>query len=75
MEVRQAIDRDDVSAGDRQFLIAIVQKASAQAAWVNITLPEDALRAIDTYAEAQGFTRSGFLLKAARRVLEGACAG
>jgi metal-responsive CopG/Arc/MetJ family transcriptional regulator len=39
---------------------------------VNITLPEDALREIDAYAEAQGFTRSGFLLKAARRVLEGA---
>lgn len=38
---------------------------------VNITLPEDALREIDAYAEAQGFTRSGFLLKAARRVLEG----
>jgi len=34
-------------------------------------LPEDALRDIDAYAEAQGFTRSGFLLKAARKVLEG----
>lgn len=36
---------------------------------VNITLPEDALREIDAYAEAQGFTRSGFLLKAARTVI------
>ena len=39
---------------------------------VNITLPEDALREIDAYAEAQGFTRSGFLLRAAKRALEGA---
>lgn len=47
-------------------------QVSAKAVRVNITLPEDALREIDAYAEAQGFTRSGFLLKAARRVLEGA---
>ena len=30
------------------------------------------IREIDAYAEAQGFTRSGFLLKAARGVLAGA---
>jgi hypothetical protein len=38
---------------------------------VNITLPDDALREIDAYAEAQGYTRSGFLLKAARQALAG----
>ena len=38
---------------------------------VNITIPEDALAEIDAYAEAHGFTRSGFLVTAARRVLEG----
>ncbi|MEO8925810.1 MAG: type II toxin-antitoxin system HicB family antitoxin [Caulobacteraceae bacterium] len=36
---------------------------------VNITLPEDALREIDAYAEAKGFTRSGFLAAAARRAM------
>jgi predicted RNase H-like HicB family nuclease len=39
---------------------------------VNITLPEAALQAIDRYAEARGLTRSGFLVRAARKVMEGA---
>lgn len=42
----------------------------AKAVRVNITLPQDALAKIDAYAEANGFTRSGFLLTAARRALE-----
>lgn len=33
---------------------------------VNITLPEDALEAIDKYAEKAGMTRSGYIVKAAR---------
>lgn len=37
---------------------------------VNVTMPEDLLAAIDRYAEARGFTRSGFLAQAARRALE-----
>jgi predicted RNase H-like HicB family nuclease len=36
---------------------------------VNITLPEETLRKIDAYAEAHGFTRSGFLATAARRAI------
>lgn len=43
---------------------------SARAVRVNITLPEPDLREIDHYAEDHGLTRSGFLLTAARRVLE-----
>lgn len=38
---------------------------------VNITLPEDALRQIDSYAEGRGLTRSGFLVGAARREMAG----
>ena len=37
---------------------------------VNVTMPEDALRRIDAYAERQGYTRSGFLVAAARRAME-----
>jgi predicted RNase H-like HicB family nuclease len=36
---------------------------------VNITLPADVLEAIDRHAEEQGFTRSGFLAQAARKLL------
>jgi len=38
---------------------------------VNITLPEDTLRKIDAYAEAHGYTRSGFLAIAARKAIGG----
>jgi predicted RNase H-like HicB family nuclease len=37
---------------------------------VNVTMPEDLLAEIDRYAEARGFTRSGFLAQAARRALD-----
>ena len=47
--------------------ILIPADVKAKIVRVNITLPEDALRAIDAYAEGRGLTRSGFLLNAARR--------
>jgi predicted RNase H-like HicB family nuclease len=37
---------------------------------VNVTFDEKVLRRIDAYAEARGFTRSGFLARAASRVIE-----
>lgn len=52
--------------------VAILVPAPAQSAKsvrVNITLPEDMLRDIDAYAEASGFTRSGFLARAARQAM------
>jgi predicted RNase H-like HicB family nuclease len=36
---------------------------------VNVTLPEDVLAQIDRYAEAHGFTRSGLLVQAAKRLM------
>jgi len=36
---------------------------------INVTLPEDVLAEIDRYAEAQGFTRSGFLAAAAKKAM------
>lgn len=52
--------------------ILVTAETRARAVRVNITLPEDALQAIDAYAEAHGFTRSGFLAQAAKRVIEAA---
>lgn len=37
---------------------------------VNVTLPEDVLARIDHYAGEHGLSRSGFLVKAAKQVLE-----
>lgn len=59
---------------DNRDGVAILVRAEtrSRAVRVNITLPEDALREIDTYAEAHGFTRSGFLAQAARRLMQSA---
>jgi len=50
-------------------ILVSVKAPSVKAVRVNITLPEDALREIDRYAESHGLTRSGFLASAARRAM------
>jgi predicted RNase H-like HicB family nuclease len=37
---------------------------------VNITIPEDVLAEFDRYAEERGFNRSGFLVRAAKKMME-----
>src|SRR5690606_4262944 len=56
---------------DNRNGVAILVPANirSRAVRVNITLPEDALREIDAYAQAHGFTRSGLLVQAARRLM------
>lgn len=39
---------------------------------INVTLPSDVLDAIDRMAEAEGFTRSGFIAKVAKKELAAA---
>ena len=39
---------------------------------VNVTMPEDVLARLDRYAEVHGFTRSGLLTQAAKRLLASA---
>jgi predicted RNase H-like HicB family nuclease len=41
----------------------------SRAVRVSVTFPEDILGEVDRYAEAHGFTRSGFLQAAARRAI------
>jgi uncharacterized protein (DUF1778 family) len=52
--------------------VAILVKApqtTAKAVRVNMTIPEDELERIDKFAAEQGYTRSGFLLHAAKRAI------
>ncbi|QCK88489.1 CopG family transcriptional regulator [Phreatobacter aquaticus] len=52
--------------------VAILVAAPARATRsvrFNVTMPEDVLGDIDRYAEANGFTRSGFLAAAAKKVM------
>jgi len=51
------------------ILVAAPAK-SAKTVRVNITLPEDVLDEIDRYAESHGYNRSGFLMQAAKHVME-----
>jgi hypothetical protein len=52
--------------------VAILVKAppaTAKADRVNMTIPEDELEQIDKFAGEQGYTRSGFPLRAAKRAI------
>lgn len=67
---------EDVMAdpGNRTGVAILVSVKTEQpkAIRVNVTLPEDVLERIDRYAEAHGFTRSGLLTQAAKRLMEAA---
>jgi predicted RNase H-like HicB family nuclease/predicted RNA binding protein YcfA (HicA-like mRNA interferase family) len=54
--------------------VAIVVAAPARdvkSVRINVTMPADVLDQIDRYAEREGFTRSGFLAQAAKKVMAG----
>ena len=62
---------EDQENRDGVAILVPAPKGAAKSVRVNITLPEDVLREIDRYAEAEGFTRSGFLAKAAKSAMAG----
>ena len=43
--------------------------AEVKSVRINITMPADVLDQIDEYAEREGFTRSGFLTQAAKKIM------
>jgi predicted RNase H-like HicB family nuclease len=55
---------------DAVAVLIPLREQAARTVRVNITLPEATLAEIDRYAEAHGFTRSGFLAQAAKRAIE-----
>ena len=55
---------------DAVVVLIPLREQAARTVRVNITLPEATLAEIDRYAEAHGFTRSGFLAQAAKRAIE-----
>ncbi|MCM2477799.1 type II toxin-antitoxin system HicB family antitoxin [Rhizobium sp. CG5] len=52
---------------DGVAILVPLKTASRKAVRLNITLPEDVLRQIDAFAEANGLSRSAFLARAAQR--------
>ena len=65
----ESIMADPVNRDGVAILVA-VRTDVPKTVRVNITLPEDVLQQIDRYAEAHGFTRSGFLAQAAKRAMK-----
>jgi predicted RNase H-like HicB family nuclease len=55
---------------DGVVLLVAVKTEPPTVRRINVTLPEDVLEHIDRFAEAHGFTRSGFIAQAAKRVME-----
>ncbi|HEX3536954.1 MAG TPA: type II toxin-antitoxin system HicB family antitoxin [Stellaceae bacterium] len=55
---------------DGVAILVPVELRPAKIVRVNVTLPADVLAQIDRYAEAHGFTRSGFLTQAAKRAIK-----
>jgi len=52
------------------FLIVSVPDLKAKAVRINVTIPEDTLRKIDTVAKRKGMSRSSFLVHAAKSAMK-----
>ena len=64
----EAVMRDPDSR-DGVAILVDLPVAPAKIVRINITVPEDDLRLIDQFAETHGFTRSGFLVSAAKKAV------
>lgn len=64
----------DVVMTDRDNLdgvaVLVAARTETPKVRVNITAPEDVLDEIDRYADAHGFSRSGFLISAAQKIMK-----
>jgi predicted RNase H-like HicB family nuclease len=65
----EAIMADPENRDGVAILVAVHSDAQ-KIVRVNITLPADVLAQIDRFAESHGYTRSGFLAQAAKRIIE-----
>jgi len=68
----EAIMADRENRSGVVVLIDAPRQKAARTVRVNVTMPEDELEVIDRFAAEHGYTRSGFLLRAARREMEAA---
>jgi predicted RNase H-like HicB family nuclease len=63
-----AVMSDPTNRDGVAILVASLSQAP-KTVRVNVTLPSDVLAQVDRYAEANGFTRSGFLVMAAKKAI------
>ena len=67
-ELEDVLDDPDYSDA-AAILVVSVSKTKPRSVRVNITVPEDMLRKIDTVAKKRGMSRSSFLVHAARNAI------
>jgi predicted RNase H-like HicB family nuclease len=65
----ELVMEDTDNRGGVAILVA-VKTATAKSIRLNVTIPADVLREMDKYVADHGFSRSGFLVKAAKKVME-----
>ena len=54
---------------DGVAILVTLKTTASKVVRVNVTLPEDVLEQIDAFAEANGLSRSGFLVQAAKQAM------
>ena len=64
----ETIMADPANRDGVAILVAAPERAP-KVVRINISLPEDVLAAVDSYAEANGYNRSGFLALAAKKAM------
>ena len=62
---------NDAQNKDGVAVLIAAPAAEVKSVRINVTMPADVLDQIDRYAEREGFTRSGFLAQAAKKVMSG----
>jgi len=60
----------DADNRDGVAILVAARTEARKTVRINVTLPDDVLQRIDAFAEAHGYTRSGFLAKAAEKVMK-----
>ena len=68
--IQQHLSNPDFSNGLWALVTVDVSRFDGRTEKINITVPRRILTQIDAYAKAQGETRSGFLVEAARRAMQ-----
>jgi hypothetical protein len=61
----------DTQNRDGVAILVAAPATDVKSVRINVTMPADVLDQIDRYAEREGFTRSGFLAQAAKKVMAG----
>jgi hypothetical protein len=57
------------ASGDGVAVLIAAPAVEVKSVRINVTIPANVLDQIDRYAEREGFTRSGFLARAAKKAM------